>query len=172
MDYKRFIFSASEYDGFEDPISFKGGQISWKLFHDVFEKDSLLEANLRKAPKITHKVIHPGNCKQNVPVTLVIFHESTSAALTSYFPEKKKEAVFLKLLIHGGLFQNLKFSFQTTFWAKRQKKMTGKRNFVVYWQIGLKLGVMKGSHHLNNSLSLSVNCQGSNTNFKVPSKSY
>ena len=39
-------------------------------FHNVFEKDSLLEANLRKAPKITHKVFHPGNCKQNVPITL------------------------------------------------------------------------------------------------------
>ena len=94
MDYKRFIFSASEYDGFEDPISFKGGQISWKLFHYVFEKGSLLEANLRKAPKITHKVLHPGNCKQNVPVALAIFYESTPAALTSYFPEKKKRQNF------------------------------------------------------------------------------
>ena len=59
LSYKRFIFPAFEYDGFEDPISFKGGHISWKLFHDVFQKDSLLEANLRKTPKITHKVLHP-----------------------------------------------------------------------------------------------------------------
>ena len=90
LNYKRFIFPTFEYDGFEDPISFKDGQISWKLFHDVFEKDSLLEANLRKAPKKTHKVLHPGNCKQSVPVAHKIFNESTSAALTSYFPEKKK----------------------------------------------------------------------------------
>ena len=62
MNYKRSIFPAFEYDCFEDPISFKSGQVSWKLFH-VFEKDSLLEANLRKAPKITHKVLHPGNYK-------------------------------------------------------------------------------------------------------------
>ena len=96
LNYKRFIFPAFEYDALEDPISFKGGQISWKLFHDVFEKDSLLEANLRKAPKITHKVLHPGNCKQNVPVAVTVFHESTSAVLTSYFPEKKM-AEFLKL---------------------------------------------------------------------------
>ena len=53
LNYKRFIFPAFEYDGFEDPISFKGGQISRKLFRNVFEKDSLLEANLRKAPMIT-----------------------------------------------------------------------------------------------------------------------
>ena len=96
MNYKPFIFPAFEYDGFEDPISFEGGQVSWKLFHNVFEKDSLLEANLRKAPKITRKVLHPGNCKQNVPVAVAVFHESTSAVLTSYFPEKKM-AEFLKL---------------------------------------------------------------------------
>ena len=69
LNYKRFIFPAFEYDGFEDPISFKGGQISWKLFHNVFEKDSLLEANLRKDPKITHNVLHSVNSKQNVPVS-------------------------------------------------------------------------------------------------------
>ena len=55
LHHKRFIFPAFEYDGFEDPISFKDGQSSWKLFHDVIEKDSLLEANLRKAPEKTHK---------------------------------------------------------------------------------------------------------------------
>ena len=70
LNYKRFIFPAFEYNGFEDPISFKGGQISWNLFYDVFEKDSLLEANLIKALKIRHKVLHPGNCKQNDPVVL------------------------------------------------------------------------------------------------------
>ena len=97
MNYKRFIFLAFECDGFKDPVSFKGNQISCKFFHDVFQKDSLLQANLRKAPKITHKVLHPGNCKQNVSVAVAIFYETTSAALTSYFPEKKNEAEFLKL---------------------------------------------------------------------------
>ena len=32
-------------------------------FHDVFERDASLHANLRKAPKLTKKVLHPGNCK-------------------------------------------------------------------------------------------------------------
>ena len=61
LNYKRFIFPAFEYNGFKDSIS--GGEISWKLFHNVFENDRLLDANLRKAPKITHKVLHPGNGK-------------------------------------------------------------------------------------------------------------
>ena len=31
-------------------------------------------------------VLHPGNCKQSVPVALAIFHPSTSAAIKNYFP--------------------------------------------------------------------------------------
>ena len=111
LNYKCFIFPAFEYDGFEDPISYKGGQIFGELFHDVFEKDGLLEANLRKAPKITHKVFHPGNCKQNVPVALAIFHESTSAAFTSYFSERKNEGKFLKLFNTWWIISNSKFQF-------------------------------------------------------------
>ena len=112
LNYKGFISPAFEYDSFKDPISFKGGQFFLNLFH-VLEKDSLLESNLRKAPKITHKVPHAGNCKQNVPVAQAIFHEFTSAGLTSYFPEKKMR-------------QNceiiLKFSFQTTFGPRCKKR--------------------------------------------------
>ena len=111
LNYKHFIFPAFEYDAFEDPISFKGGQISWKLFQDVFEKDSLLEANLRKAPKITHKVLHAGNCNQNVPAALEIFYESTSAALTSYFFEKKNQTEFLKLFNTWWIISNSKVQF-------------------------------------------------------------
>ena len=68
-----------------------------KLFHNVFEKDSLLEASLRKASKITQKVLYQGTCKRNVFVALAIFHEFTSAAFISYFTEKKNEPDFLKL---------------------------------------------------------------------------
>ena len=111
MNYKRFIFPAFQYDGFEDPISFKGGQIPWKLFHGVFEKDSLLEANLRKVPKITHNVLYPGKCKQNIPVTIAIFHESASVALTSYFPETQNAAEFLKLVNTWWIISSFKVQF-------------------------------------------------------------
>ena len=127
LNYKRFTFPAFEYDGFEDPISFKGGQISWKLFHNVFEKDSLLEANLKKAPKITHKVLHPCNWKQNVPVALAIYHEFTSAALTSYFPEKKSETEFLKLFNTWWIISDSKVQFSNPFWAMRKKRRSETR---------------------------------------------
>ena len=51
LNYKSFIFPDFEYDGFKDSILLKDGQISWELFHDAFEKDSMLEDNLRKSSK-------------------------------------------------------------------------------------------------------------------------
>ena len=38
LNYKRFIFSAFEYDVIKDTIFFKGGQTSWKLYHHVLKK--------------------------------------------------------------------------------------------------------------------------------------
>ena len=35
---KKIIFPAFEYDGFEDTILLKGGQTSWRLYHDVLKK--------------------------------------------------------------------------------------------------------------------------------------
>ena len=121
MNYKPFIFPAFEYDGLEDPISFKGCQISSKLFHDIFEEDCLLEANLRK--------LHPGNCKQNVPVALTNFHESTSAALTSYFPEKKNEAEFLKVFNTRWIICNSKVQFWNHILGHAAKNDDGKPEF-------------------------------------------
>ena len=56
-----------------------------------------MDANLKKAPKLTLKVLHPGNCKQNVSLALAVFDETTSAAIQSYFPEHSSAAGFLKL---------------------------------------------------------------------------
>ena len=123
------------------------------------------------SPKITHKVLHQGNCQQSVPVTLTNFHEFTSAALTSYFAEKINGAELLKYFNTWPFFLILKFSFQITLWALRQNKMTGSQNFVVHLQIGIKIDVMRGSLHLNNSLSP---CQLSRLikTFNEPNKSY
>ena len=97
LSKKRFLFPDFEYDGFYDPVRVKGGEISWGLLHRVHEKDAELAAHLKAAPKITSKVLHPGNCKQSVPVALAIFEESTSAAIQYHFPEKDDAAGFLKV---------------------------------------------------------------------------
>lgn len=108
LNYKRFIFPYFRFDGFEDLIEVHGGELNWKTLHDIFEKDVLLEAHLRKAPEITYKVLHPGNCKQNVPVALAVFHETTSAAIEQHFPERKGSADFLRLINTWWIISNAK----------------------------------------------------------------
>ena len=44
LNYKRFLFSAFEFNDFEDTISLSGGSINWKTFHDVHERDSMRKA--------------------------------------------------------------------------------------------------------------------------------
>ena len=113
LNYKRFICPSFKFDGFKDPINFPGGEIKWKFFHDVHEKDALLEANLRKAPKLTTNVLHPGNCKQNVPTALAMFPETTAAAVQSYFPDEKSTVDFLKLFSKWWVISNSKTALNT-----------------------------------------------------------
>ena len=62
--------------------------ISWRDFKDVHE-DAKLKVNLRKAPKLTYEVLHLGHNKQNVNLALAIFHDTTIAAIKSYFPSRQ-----------------------------------------------------------------------------------
>ena len=108
VNKKRFIFPTFTFEKFNDPINVEGGEISWKLLHDTHEKDCTLQANLRKAPRLNLKVLHPGNNKQRVPLALAIIHETTTAAIESYFPEKNNSADFLRLkqLVDNFKFEN------------------------------------------------------------------
>ena len=114
MKCKRFIFPPFEFSGFKDPINVHRREIAWKTFHDVFESDANLHANLRKAPKLTTKVLHPGNCKQNVPNALAIFDETTIAAVKSYFSEKASAAAFLTLFSKWWVLSNSKARYSTS----------------------------------------------------------
>ena len=40
------------------------------MLHDVFERDAQLDGNLKKAPKLTLKVLHPVSNKQKVLLLL------------------------------------------------------------------------------------------------------
>ena len=113
VNYKRFIFPPFKFNGFEDPIEVTGGEMSWKTFHDVHDKDNTLESHLRKAPKLSYKVLHPGNCKQSVPVALSVFDATTSAAIQSYFPDRKASAEFLRLIDTWWVISNAKQQFSS-----------------------------------------------------------
>lgn len=115
LNRKRFLFPPFWFDKFSDPINVPGGEISWKLFHDVFEKDLNLQANLKAAPKLSAKVLHPGNSKQSAPVALALFHPSTSASIKHYFPEKIDSAEFLNLIYAWWTISNAKTKFNSAF---------------------------------------------------------
>ena len=96
---KRFVFPELEILlNDEIRISIPNGYISWSDLHLVYDKDSKLPANLRKAPKLTYHALHPGNNKQNVNLALGIFHESSIVGVQSYLPERKDMSGFLKLI--------------------------------------------------------------------------
>ena len=56
LSCKRFIFPSFTFHGSIDIIYLQSGEISWKIFLNVFEKDETLDANLKKAPKVTVKL--------------------------------------------------------------------------------------------------------------------
>ena len=91
LNCKRFLFPSFKF------CYVTGGSLHWKTLHDVYERDQLLQSHLRKAKKLTGKVLHPGSNKQSVPLTLAVFDETTSAAIHDYFPERKDSAEFLQL---------------------------------------------------------------------------
>ena len=109
---KRLIFPPFLSSDLEDKtVEVKGGEISWSLLHKVREKDMECQANLRAAPKLSANVLHPGNCKQNVPVALAIFDPSTIAAIKHYFPDSVDSAEFLDLMNTWWTISNSKVRF-------------------------------------------------------------
>ena len=94
---RRFIFPHFNFDEFYESINLDAGEITWKLLHDVYDKDENLPGNLRKAYKLTYKSLDPGDNKQNVSLALSIFDATTSAAIESYYPDRYDASEFLKL---------------------------------------------------------------------------
>ena len=64
----------------------------------VFDFDTKLQGNLKKAHRLSYRSLHPGNNKQSVPLALSIFHETTRAACESYLPDRKDVSEFLKII--------------------------------------------------------------------------
>ena len=91
LSKKRLVFPQFSFFEFNDDVIVNPGELSWKLF-----LDQKLDANLRKAPKLTNKVLHPGKYKQKVQLALEILHKTTVAAISSYFPYCNDAVGFLK----------------------------------------------------------------------------
>ena len=114
LAYRLFRFPEFNFNDFVDNIHVPAGTLSWKIFHDIHEKDqALINTNLRKAPRISYKTLHPGDNKQNVQYALNVFHETTSAAITSYFPTNKSAPAFLNLIYIWWTIMNSKQRFNS-----------------------------------------------------------
>ena len=95
---KKFVFPSFTFNVQGVVINSPDGYISWSDLHSIYDQDSKLPTNLRKANKLTYRAMHPGSNKQSVNLALSIFHESTIAASKSYFPERKEISCFLSLI--------------------------------------------------------------------------
>ena len=141
LNSKKFVFPPFKFDSFGDKISVRDGYISWSMFHKLYENDLKLEANLKKAHKITFQVTHPGNNKQNVSHALAIFHETTSAAILSHYPERDDAAAFLQLFDKLFLVCNSKQQFHSAnrlgnaaiSGDKKPEFLTAVANWVELW---------------------------------------
>ena len=84
-----FVFFSFTFNGFKD--------LTWKIFYDVLERDTQLDRNLMILLKLTlRRYFYASNYKQNVPLALVIFDETTSAAIQSCFPKNSTNLGILK----------------------------------------------------------------------------
>ena len=108
-----YFFLLHRFQGFSEDITVSSGEVSWHLLNCVHDKDNNLQANLRKAPKLTYQTLHPSNNKQNVQLALNIFHETTTAAIASYFPDRKDATKFLNLVDTWWVISNSKSRFNS-----------------------------------------------------------
>ena len=115
FDSQKFIFLSFKFDQFFDLIDLPGIEISWKLLHEVYDKDEKLRANIKKASKLSYKAMHPGDNKESVPLALAIFDRSTSAAIESYYPNRLDASSFLKLVNIWWTINNSKQEFNKNF---------------------------------------------------------
>ena len=75
-------------------------------------------------------VLHPGHCKQSVPVALSVFDPTTSAAIESYFPDRKPSADFLRLIDTWWVISNAKQQFSSRRIGHAVKKGDKKPEFL------------------------------------------
>ena len=108
---KNFVFHSFDFENGNIKIDCPDGYIAWSDLHRIYDRDSKLKGNLRKAPKLTYRALHPGNKKQNVPFALAIFDETTVAAAKDYFPERNDMSSFLSIINTWWLIANSKERF-------------------------------------------------------------
>ena len=97
INNKKFIFPELMYNDQNININCPAGYLSWHDLHNAHDKDKKLKGNLRKCPKLSYTALHPGSKKQNVPLALAIFDQTTIAGIKSYYPNRYDIVGFLQI---------------------------------------------------------------------------
>ena len=140
LNAKKFVFPEFDYENENMSIHFPAGYITWSDLHTIYDKDEKLASNLKKAHKLTYTALHPGNNKQNVPLALAIFDESTIAATKSYLPERHDIAGFLTLIQKWWTVANSKQRFSPNVLGNAIIRGMVKLISSCRWLIGLRIG--------------------------------
>ena len=75
------------------------GYIGWADLYNIYDKAKELKGNLRQAPKLSYQaLLLPGNNKQNVPLAVAHFHDTTIASAKSYYPNREDVSRFLNVI--------------------------------------------------------------------------
>ena len=111
LNGKKFVFPSFKFESGGIKIDCPDGYISWSDLHRLYDRDNKLQGNLRKAPKLSYRALHPGNKKQNVPLALAIFDETTIAAIKDYFPDRNDMSSFLDIIHTWWMIANSKQRF-------------------------------------------------------------
>ena len=135
------------------------GYISWSDLRDLYVKDSEVDANLRKAPKLTCSVLNPCQNKLNVNLALGLFHDTTIAAYKSFFPNREDLNGFLNLINQWWNVVNVKSRFHSNFMKSAVNINDGKLSFLLSFADWLERWSLNGcskfclSKQTNNWLS-------------------
>jgi hypothetical protein len=145
LNKKKFVFPQFSYNNdLGINVACPAGYITWADLHNIYDADKVLKGNLRKAPKLTYKSLHPGNNKQNVPLALALLEESTLSAMKSYFPGRKDAATLLSVFNKWWTMQIPNNVFLRILLVMLLYLEIKKLNFTDHWQTGLK----NGANHL------------------------
>ena len=101
---KKFVFPSFTFNVQGVVTNSPDGYISWSDLHSIFDQDSKLPANLRKANKLAYRAMHPGNNKQfvNLALSFNFFMKVQLLLVKAIFQKENIFPVFFHLFIHGG----------------------------------------------------------------------
>ena len=63
INARKFVFPAMDFKVFDIQIRSEPGYMSWGDLHKLYDHEQKLDANLRKAHKLSYQAVHPGNNK-------------------------------------------------------------------------------------------------------------